>query len=67
MRAAGVGFVSEVPLYYSLPGGLSLTESTALSIRDGDLLLSLKSLSAKTGEINRKAALPKTQAKVLRW
>ncbi|MEM1681235.1 MAG: ATP-binding cassette domain-containing protein [Sulfolobales archaeon] len=69
VRAAGVGFVSEVPLYYSLSGDLSLTENMALVIRDGGLLLSLKSLSAKTREIMEKygivAASPKTQAKVL--
>ncbi|MEM2207499.1 MAG: ATP-binding cassette domain-containing protein [Sulfolobales archaeon] len=69
VRAAGVGFISEVPLYYNLSGDLSLTENMALGARNRGLLLSLKSLSAKTREIIEKygivAVSPKTQVKVL--
>ncbi|MDW8011272.1 MAG: ATP-binding cassette domain-containing protein, partial [Sulfolobales archaeon] len=68
IRAAGVGFISEAPLYYNLSGDLSLVENLALAIR-GRLFLPLKLLTSKTRELIEKygiaAASPKTPVKVL--
>lgn len=69
VRAAGVGFIPEAPLYYSLSGDLSLAENMALAIRSGRFFLPLKSLNTKTRELIERygiaATSPKTQVKVL--
>lgn len=69
IRAAGVGFVSEAPLYYNLSGDLSLTENMALAVQNGRFFLPLKLLKTKTTELIERYGIvvtsPKTQAKVL--
>ncbi len=69
IRASGVGFVPEAPLYYSLSGDLSLMENLALAEQGGGPVLSLRPLAARVRELIEKygiaAASPRTQAKVL--
>ncbi|MCX8184577.1 MAG: ATP-binding cassette domain-containing protein [Sulfolobales archaeon] len=68
IRAAGIGFISETPLYHNLSGDLSLVENLALATY-GKLFLPLKLLTAKTRELMEKYGIistsPKTPVKVL--
>lgn len=68
IRAAGVGFISETPLYHNLSGDLSLVENLALAFR-GRLFLPTKLLTSKTRELMEKygitATSPRSPVKVL--